>query len=81
MDELHKIDGEKYILAVFDGDASKAGKNHRGIPVLYPTEDKLAKFDRIVICSADYEGEIETAVLKKGIMPKKILKLSEFMES
>lgn len=81
LDELHKIDGEKSILAVFDGDASKAGKNHRGFPVLYPTTEKLSKFDRIVICSADYEGEIESTVLKKGVMPKKILKLSEFMAS
>ena len=81
LNELHKIDGEKSILAVFDGDASKAGKNHRGLLVVYPTEEKLAEFDRIVICSADYEGEIESAVLKKGVSPKKILKLSEFMES
>lgn len=77
LDELFRIDSGDKIHAIFDGNIRKTGTMHRGYKVMYPSSEKLRLFDCIYICSADYEDEIEQDMISKGVLSRKIIKLSE----
>ena len=79
LDELYRIDGERAVTNIFDGNIRKAGTGHRGYAVLYPTAEKLAACGEIYICSTTYENEIKKELLEKGIPARSIKKLSRFL--
>ena len=79
LDELYRIDGERAVTNIFDGNIRKAGTGHRGYAVLYPTAEKLAACGEIYICSTTYENEIKKELLEKGIPARSIKKLSGFL--
>lgn len=78
LDELFKIGEEKKVSVIFDGCARKAGTSKRGIRIEYPSEKKLARYESIHICSADYEDEILRDLVKLGVKDTQIRKTSEF---
>lgn len=79
LDELYRIDGERAVKNIFDGNIRKAGMSHRGHTVLYPTAEKLRACGDIYICSTTYEHEIEKELLEKGVSSQSIKKLSGFL--
>ena len=79
LDELFKIDAENKVSVIFDSYARKAGTYKRGIRVEYPSKKKLAEYESIHICSADYEDEILNNLIKLGAKDNQVRKTSEFV--
>lgn len=78
LDELFRISAENRISVIFDGDVRKAGTSKRGIQIEYPNAQKLAEYECIYICSADFEDEILSDLLKLGVKNTQVRKTSEF---
>ncbi len=64
-------------LTIFDLDVDKIGKNKHGVDVLYPTAERLGQFEKIVICSINYENEIYEKL--KGMYSGEIIRLSSYI--
>jgi hypothetical protein len=78
-DELYRIGGEDFVNVIFDSNVAKVGMCYRGVKVAYPVPEKIQSYDKIYICSADYEGDIEKTLLESGVKKENIIKLSKMV--
>lgn len=80
IERLYMSDLEETIKVIFDNDISKAGisfEGREGYTIAYPTKRKLALYDKIVICSDIYDGEVYDMLRDMGIEENRLYKITE----